>query len=156
MTYAQGQTSRAKRSRLLGSIFARTPRDTSASSDERPELGRQTSVSSSKRSNAEVKPNGWRGVTVRHARETLAERICGRFFASSASCGITTITEVPEPEFVTAGQRLQALSGHADPAPVGQQNLAAILNASALSAAAVPADEDGAAPAEAGLTAKAA
>ncbi|RIA55674.1 hypothetical protein [Dichotomicrobium thermohalophilum] len=96
----------------------------------------------------------WRDVTTRHARETLAERICARFFTRDGAAS----SDAPETDFATAGQRLQALSGERDIGPLGQQNLAAILDASAPKAGTLAAkeDENGEAPAHAGLTAKAA
>lgn len=153
MTYAQGQATRANRSRILGSIFSRTPRDTSASSDNRPDLRRQPSRTAG-RNDAQTRPSNWRDVTTRHARETLAERICARFF----SHGAAATSRSREPEFATAGQRLQALSGAADVAAVRQQNLAAILDATAQNArfAAAAQDENGEAQTHADLTAKAA
>lgn len=156
MTIAQGQATQANRSRILRSIFARTPRDTSASTRARPEMGNEPSTtSSSAEKHAPV--TGWRGVATRHARETLAERICARFFTRSVQAAAASPTETQPAEFTTAGQRLQTLSSDADTANVGPQNLAAILDASTRSGAAVVNDEgDAKARAEAGLTAKAA
>lgn len=152
MTYAQGQATPANRSRILGSIFARTPRDTSDFSDHRPDPRRQPSRASS-RNNTHARPSNWRDVTTRQVRETLAERICARFFSRGAAAAAVS----QEREFVTAGQRLQALSGAEDVAPAGQQNLAAILDATAQNARAAAAqDENGKAQRHAALTAKAA
>lgn len=153
MTIAQGQATRANRSRILGSIFARSPRDTFASCDARAHPRHEPSCSPAHQ-DAHARPTGWRDVAKRHARETLAERICARFFSHSAQSARATA----EAGFASAGQRLQALSGEADASAVGQQNLAAILDASAsTAAAAVDAERDaGAMPARADITKKAA
>ncbi len=156
MTIAQGQATQANRSRILRSIFARTPRDTSASTHARPDMGDEPSTTSPRRER-HAHPTGWRDVATRHARETLAERVCARFFTR----GVQTAAALPKgtqpAEFATAGQRLQMLSRDTDAASVGHQNLAAILAASAQSSGSdVNSDDNGKPRADAGLTAKAA
>jgi hypothetical protein len=154
MTYAQGQTTRPRRSRILGSIFARTPRDIHASPDEQSDLQRQPSTSPN-RTGARAQPAGWRGITTRHARETLAERICGRFFARSDA---SDASSKPQAGFVSAGQHLQALGESSSITPVEARNLAAILDAAAQTPQAYEGQArlGGDAMFEAGLTAKAA
>jgi hypothetical protein len=129
MTYAQARTHRANRSRILGSIFARTPRDTSASSEERQDP-RQEKSASPIQSETTGHRAGWRDVASRNARETMAERLCARFFAHGGQRGASKLAEGTDADFASAGQHLQALSGDTENASVGQQNLAAILEAS--------------------------
>lgn len=126
MTDAQGQTAGAKRSRILGSIFARTPRDTSASSDPRFNFTGDQSIPKLK---DPQQPPGWRDVTARLARETLAESICRRFFVPAEARAAGTV--VPEGSLITAGQRLEALSTQGESAPGNQNNVAALAKASA-------------------------
>jgi hypothetical protein len=52
----------------------------------------------------------------------MAEGICARFFTAGRTANVS-----PEAEFMTAGQRLQALSAEVEPASLGQQNLSALL-----------------------------
>jgi len=121
MTNTQGQASRAKRSRILNSIFARTPRDTAASSERQPLESRLESTTQRQPAQSAA-PAGWRDVTARLSRETMAEGICARFFTAGRTAKVS-----PEAEFMTAGQRLQALSAEVEPASLGQQNLSALL-----------------------------
>lgn len=121
MTNTQGQASRAKRSRILSSIFDRTPRDTGASSERQP-LASHLEPTTQKRPARSASPAGWRDVTTRLSRETMAEGICARFFTAGRTANVS-----PEAEFMTAGQRLQALSADAEPASLGHQNLSALL-----------------------------
>lgn len=121
MTNTQGQASRAKRSRILSSIFARTPRDTAASSERQPLESRLESTTQ-KQPARSAAPAGWRDVTARLSRETMAEGICARFFAGGRAAKVS-----PEAEFMTAGQRLQALSAETELASLGHQNLSAML-----------------------------
>ena len=121
MTNTQGQARRAKRSRLLSSIFARTPRDTAASSERQP-LESCLESTTQKQPARAIAPAGWRDVTARLSRETMAEGICARFFTAGRAANVS-----PEAEFMSAGQRLQALSAEAEPSDLGQQNLSALL-----------------------------
>lgn len=130
MTYSQGQERRAKRSRILGSIFARTPRDTPASQDRAASVHYRPSDVSTLRY-TQTKPAGWRDVTARLARETLAESLCSRFFTREENLAAAAREGKPEASFMTAGQRLQALSKDAERSNAGHQSLAAVLEASA-------------------------
>jgi len=157
MTYAQARTHRANRSRILGSIFARTPRDTFASSEEH-QFPRQEPSASPTQSETTGHRAGWREVASRNARETMAERLCARFFAHGGQRGASKRADGPDGDFASPGQHLQALSGYAENASVGQQNLAAILEASTRGggAKAGPAEESHEAAVQTDLTARAA
>lgn len=157
MTYSQGQDRRAKRSRILGSIFARTPRDTPASHERAASVQYRPSHASTLRY-TQTKPAGWRDVTARLARETLAESLCSRFFARERSLAAPAHEGAPEAGFATAGQRLQALSKDAERSNAGHQSLAAVLEASACGAGIHEAEdaESAGAPLQSLLTAEAA
>lgn len=133
MTYSQGQERRAKRSRILGSIFARTPRDTPVSQGRAASVQhRPSNVSTLKYT--QTTPVGWRDVTARIARETLAESLCSRFFTREQNFAAAVHEGTPEAGFMTAGQRLQALSKDAERSDAGHHGLAAVLEASSCSA----------------------
>jgi len=154
MTNAQGQTIRANRSRILTSIFARNPRDTSASATAQACTRSQPSRVS-EHNEARSKPANWRDVATRHSRESLAERLCARFFIREAQR--TKAAQAHEAEFPTAGQRLQSLSQDADAPAADPHSQALILDGPARSAGTALQDvasRDGSA--QAGLTAKAA
>ncbi|MFP4537693.1 MAG: hypothetical protein ACLFPA_05275 [Dichotomicrobium sp.] len=105
----------------------------------------------------QTKPAGWRDVTARLARETLAESLCSRFFAREQTPAAAH-EGAPEAGFATAGQRLQALSKDAERSNAGHQSLAAVLEASACGAGIHEAEdaESAGAPLQSLLTAEAA
>jgi hypothetical protein len=154
MTNAHGHSIKANRSRLLTSIFARNPRDTSASATAHF-CTRSQPTSVSERTEARATPTGWRDVATRHTRESLAERLCARFFTREAKA--TSALQAHEADFPTAGQRLQSLSQDADAPVADPASHALILDGPARSAGTALQDmasDDGSG--QAGLTAKAA
>jgi len=153
MTNTQGHGRRAKRSRILGSIFARAPHEAPAASQDRADRPCHA-PNLPKRATTQSPAAGWRDVAARAARETLADRLCARFFAGRQ----TQAALASQTEFVSAGQRLQSLCSHAGEADIGHQNVAALLEARARPSGA-EAEQDGdtaGASLQAVLTAKAA
>ncbi len=131
MTHTQGQHGRQRRrSRLLGSIFSQAP--DSAHANTTPRSGKPAREDAScQPPKSPVKLRSWRDVTARLARETLAERICTRFFTQPAEQRAVKTDVSAEVEFVSAGQQLQSLSQDGAHVEAENQCLAAIADASA-------------------------
>jgi len=142
MTNAQSQANPARRSRILTSIFARTPRDM-IRIGQNDSGTRHRAAASAHLNTRRPQAETWREVANGAARQSLAEKLCTWFFGAADADGPALGESAVAREFMTAGQCLESLSAGAAQACTGDGQYAGRLGTSVTQAGLHDRDEIG-------------